>query len=84
MSLNICSACACEIPARLDSCDCDFIDNQSSGFNEELKELVFNTLDFYGQIFQAAKELCIDSGIKYTNDIEDQVIRYADEYKHSV
>ena len=48
MSLNICSACACEIPARLDSCDCDFIDNQSSGFNEELKELVFNTLDFYG------------------------------------
>lgn len=51
----------------------------------QITDIVYNSLDMCGSSIKAVKEYCKESGIEYTQDIE-QIIFYAqDEYfKHGL
>ena len=47
---------------------------------DELRDVVFNTLDFCGSPMRAAKEHCKDEGFQWTEREEQIVFRIQQEY----
>lgn len=52
--------------------------------DQEIKEVVFNTLDFGGGALTAVREHCEDYDVEFTDEIERKAMDAIEEYYKSI